>query len=107
MEVFIKNLEFNAIIGLLPHERKLPQRVIVNASFTCKDLPMQVDYAKASKMIESTIKNQKYDTVEAALLDLERKLKGAFPLIIGLNLSLMKPDILTNAQVGAQIKRSY
>jgi dihydroneopterin aldolase len=107
MEIFIKELQINTIIGLLPSERKFPQRVVVDAIFTCKDLPMQVDYAKASKMVENILKKEEFDTVEAALLELERKLKGAFPLITKLCLSLTKPDILPNAKVGAKLERDY
>ncbi len=107
MEIFIKNLKFNTIIGLLPEERKNPQEIIVDASFTCKDLPMQVDYAKAAKMIEDILQAGKFDTVEAALLELERRLKGAFPSIEKMRLSLTKPHILDNCEVGAELFKNY
>ena len=31
MTIFIENLTFDAIIGILPEERKVPQKVVVNA----------------------------------------------------------------------------
>jgi len=107
MEIFIKNLEIRAIIGLLPQEREFPQRVIFDAIFTCKDLPMQVDYAKAAKMVQNILKEGQFDTVEAALMELERKLKSSFPLIKKLQLTLTKPNILANAKVGARLIREY
>lgn len=107
MDIIINDLETRAIIGLLPSERDYPQRVVIDAIFTCKDLPLQVDYAKASYLIENVLKVEKFDTVEAALLELERKLKGAFPLILKLQLKLIKPDILANAQVGARLEKNY
>lgn len=107
MDIFIKNLEFFTIIGLLPHERKFPQRVIINATFTCKELSMQVDYAKAAVLIENSLKEGHFDTVENALMELEKRLKEKFPLVLKLKISLSKPDVLHNAHVGAQIERDY
>ncbi len=97
----------SAIIGLLEHEREFPQQLIVDAAFTCDDFPMQVDYAKATLLIESLLIDEKFKTVEEALLKLEKSLKKEFPQILSVFLSLKKPNIIPNATVGASLERFY
>lgn len=107
MKIFIQNLKINAIIGLLPHERELPQQILVDATFGCEDFPMQVDYAKAANLIEKILIEKRFKTVEEAIIELEKSLKKAFPEILTLFLSLKKPNILHNATVGASLERFY
>ncbi|MBE0495082.1 MAG: dihydroneopterin aldolase [Campylobacterales bacterium] len=107
MTIFVKDLTFEAIIGLLPEERVTPQRVIFDGSFTCKDIPLSIDYAQVVSLVKQTIIQEEFKTVEEALLMLEPLLKTQFPSITSLKLSLSKPDILPECTVGARLEKIY
>jgi len=106
--IFVKALTFSTIIGLLPHERTTPQRVIFEGYFTCKEeTPLSIDYAKVVSLVKTVVTQGEFYTVEEALLHLEQQLKATFPAIGALTLSLSKPDILPECTVGAQLEKIY
>ena len=107
MEVFINDLRLNIIIGLLPHERIFAQEVVIDASFGCEDEELVVDYVKAILLIEGVLINNKFKTVEGALLKLEQEIKKTFPKILTLFLSIKKTKIIHKASVGARLERKY
>ena len=105
--IFVKDLTFKTIIGLLPEERITPQRVIFEGSFTCNDTPLSIDYAQVVSLVKETLIREQFETVEEALLMLAPLLKTAFPPITSLKLSLSKPDILPECTVGACLEKIY
>jgi dihydroneopterin aldolase len=107
VQIFIRALTFEAIIGLLPQERLHPQCVVFDGFFTCKDTPLEIDYSVVAAHIKAEIIAQKFDTVEAALLHLASMLKSTFPQIQGLDITLSKPDILPDCTVGARLEKIY
>jgi len=94
----IKNIEFYAIIGLLPHERTIAQKVIAHATlwYDYHDRHI-IDYAKAAKMIEKNIQQKQFELLEEALADTLQLLHTTFPTIKRASLSITKPQILSNA----------
>ncbi len=103
MKILIENLTFETIIGILEHERHLPQRVEIDCII---DYPYQpnvfVNYADVAFLIETTIKNQQFELIETALETLASLLKERFSTIHTLSLTIRKPDILPNCTVGVQ-----
>ena len=95
MRVEIASLEFYAVIGLLEHERKAPQKLLVDAVFEYDyEEGRFLDYALAAKLIKEHIKHGRFELIEDALLSLERALKERFPFITFLSLTIRKPHIL-------------
>ena len=61
MTIYIENLTFKCIVGILDFERKKRQRVIVNLSFDYefKDGSF-IDYAEVSELVKRTMKDKKF-----------------------------------------------
>lgn len=107
-KIIIENLHFNAIIGILDFERKLPQKVVIYCEigyYYTKD--NFIDYALTCKLLKKTMQTQKYLLLEDALVDLEKVLLQKFPNIKLLLLKISKPNILKNAQASLAISKNY
>ena len=101
MRVYIENLTFDTIIGILDFERTTPQQVIVNLSFKYKfnkDSKEFVNYAEVSTLIEKLMKEKQYLLIEEAIIDIKSTLKQTFN-IKKINLKITKPNILSNTTV--------
>lgn len=101
--VIIKELKFKAIIGLLDFERLKEQSVIASAKMTAKDDEF-IDYAKACEIIKATVINGRFLTIEEALKSCVLALKSNFAHLKSIRLEITKPDILSDAIVGADIE---
>lgn len=104
--VFIKELKFKAIIGLLDFERLNEQNVVISAYMRAFDAEF-IDYALACRVLENTVKNGQFKTVEEALNACAKSLKSAFSQLKSLNLEISKPGIVKNATVGAKIELEF
>ncbi len=94
----IERIEFYAIIGLLPHERSIAQKVIAHASLWYDYCDQSyIDYAKAAKLIKTNIQQKEFELLEEALLDTLKLLHENFPAIKKGTLRITKPQILSNA----------
>ena len=103
MKIEIFELSFDTIIGILPFERKTPQRVIIDLSFEYDFKNGEfIDYSKVSAKIEKMMQKNKYKLIEDALLDIKKELKKKYK-IKKLKLSIKKPNILNNCIVGVSI----
>jgi len=101
MKVFIENLSFKTIIGILPFERVKKQKVVVDITFNYKfDKKSKdfIDYSEVSKLIENRMKKRKYLLIEDAITELSYILKSKYK-ISKLKLKISKPDILKNCKV--------
>jgi len=108
MTIYIKNLTFNAIIGILPKERAAPQKVVVHAKVTYKyKKDVFINYATLSQLIKNSIQQNKYELIEEALLSLHLKIKTKFSIISSVKLKITKPTILDECEVSAELKRNY
>ena len=106
-KILIENLEFEAIIGILPEEREKTQKVMVNAEIEYENKNEFIDYAQVCDLIENLTKEKKFLLIEDALSDIETELLKKYPQIKSLKLKIQKPEILSNALVGVEILRKY
>ena len=99
----LEGLEFRAVIGILPHERRTPQKIVVDAAFEYETKEAYIDYAKAAALIQKHIKEQKFYLLEEALDSCAELLKKNFPQMSSLYLCIKKPQILPNATPSVSI----
>ncbi|MRI59203.1 MAG: dihydroneopterin aldolase [Epsilonproteobacteria bacterium] len=103
----LENLEFYAIIGILPHERLTVQKVILNARLSYQSKEEYIDYAKAARLLENHIKEQQFELIEDALASCAMLLKKHFPQIKSLYLQIKKPQILPNVTPSVSISLNF
>ncbi len=103
MKIYIENLNFNCIIGILDFERKKKQKVIIDISFkyTYKNRKTFIDYSEISKNIEKIMKKRKFKLLEEAIIFIENFLYKNYN-IKKLNIKISKPNILTNCIVSVK-----
>jgi len=99
MKISIKELEFEAIIGILDFERVKPQRVRINCSIHYTYDREFLDYSLIARHLQEQMTEKRFELIEEALVSLKNSLKSAFPLIEKLTLEISKPDILENCEV--------
>ena len=101
MTIHIEALTFDVIIGLLDFERDKPQRVIIDlqASYEYNDNHF-IDYANIVLLIQKKLKEERYELLENALLDIKKVLITTYPNIQKLYLKISKPNILKECSVG-------
>lgn len=99
MRVYIENLTFKCIIGILDFERVKKQKVIINLYFDYefKDDKF-INYAEVSSLIKKIMKKEKFELLEDAILTIESKLTSKYE-IENLNLKISKPTILKDCVV--------
>ena len=99
MKINIEKLSFDCIIGILPQEREIPQKVILDITFeydycnTC-----HIDYATVCAEVENLMKNEKFDLLENAVDAVCKKLNSIYD-IEELFVKIAKPDIMPNCIV--------
>lgn len=108
MTIYIEDLTFDAIIGILDNERINPQKVIINCTI-CYDFKNQdfINYALITKLIEDEMKKGKFLLIENAILEIIDKIKGTFSTISSIKLKISKPNILDNCVVSVALEKKY
>lgn len=105
MQTSIKiKLHFRCILGLLPFERQIAQRVSLDIKASSKGF---LDYAKVAKRAKKLYKKGRFHTIEKSLEIVAKELKLSFPKIKYIKISLIKKDIIKNAKVGASMMKKY
>jgi dihydroneopterin aldolase len=107
MKIVIKNLEFDTIIGVLKEERINKQKVIVNCEIKYDYKNSYLDYAEVVEIIKKILRKKEYEVIEDALLFITKTLKERFRNIKKITLEILKPDILDDCIVGAEILKKY
>ena len=108
MTIYVENLTFDAIIGILPEERLVPQKVVVNVKLHYEyKKGIFINYATLSQMIENDIQNMQYKLIEDALLSLHVKIKNQFNQISSIKLKISKPTILDHCGVSVESEINY
>jgi 7,8-dihydroneopterin aldolase/epimerase/oxygenase len=99
MRVYIEDLTFKCIIGILDFERVKKQKVIINLYFDYefKDDKF-INYAEVSSLIKKIMKKEKFELLEDAILTIEKRLTSKYE-IKNLNLKISKPTILKDCVV--------
>jgi len=103
MKVYIENLTFDCIIGILDFERVTAQKVIINLSFEYEfsNKDEFVDYSKVSNDIETIMCEKKFELLEEAILYIEKYLNNSYK-IKNLKIKISKPDIMPNCIVSLE-----
>jgi len=105
MTIFIENLQFKTIIGILDFERVSPQDVIINLTIEYHYEDTFINYAEVADCIKKIMQKEKFLLLEEALQYLSAKLKKNFPTIEKLFLKITKPSILPDCSVS--VAESY
>ena len=109
MTIHIKALTFEAIIGILQHERERPQEVVIDCTieyhFVDGDF---LDYACIVSDIQERVIQKRYYLIEEALEDLENYFIQHYKeKIQSLFIEIKKPDIFDNCTVSISQKRKF
>ena len=106
--IYIEDLKVEAIIGILPKERKKPQDIVVSCEIGYeKKLDKFINYAEVVTLIEEMLVDKKYGLIEDALEEIIESLSKNFNQIKSVKLKLMKPQILDNCTVGVSHFRKF
>ncbi len=106
-KIFIEDLVVEVIIGILKDERQKPQKVEVELEIEYEREGRFIDYAEVVEIVKELLHSQRYELLEDALEDIEKKLHLKFPEMKSLKLKLFKPEILTPVKVGVELLKIY
>ncbi|MCI7364637.1 dihydroneopterin aldolase [Campylobacter lanienae] len=104
ISVFVDNLEFDTIIGLLDFERVNSQKICVSMEFEACEF---VDYATVCEITQREFNENKFYKVEDALEYFAIKFKATYPSLTKFYMKISKIEIVPNAIVGAKILKNY
>ena len=104
IKILIEKLEFGAIIGTLDFERKREQRVRVWAKLAAEEF---IDYAQVCEYIKAEFREKKFRLVEDALRYFAQEFHSKFRSMDYFYMKILKPKILQDASVGAEIEIKF
>ncbi len=107
MTVSINDLEITAIIGILEHERKNPQRILVDCVFEYDFDGEFVDYSHIRSMIITIVTEGKFLLLEECIAALQNEIAARFKSIKKLTLAIKKPDIFSDCIVSVQDQKVF
>ena len=107
MKIYVEDLRFQAILGILDFERVTPQDIIVNVEIEYDYNNNFINYAEVAELIKTTMLDAKFLLIEDALTQLSIKLKKDFSQIKHLNLKITKPSILPDCKVSVEENYSF
>ena len=100
MKIYIENFHFRCIIGLLEHEKKVPQKIIVNVELDYKHTKdFFINYADLAQLIKKNLQKNRYELLETAIEDLFSIILKEYPSTKSIFIKITKPDILKNSYV--------
>ena len=107
MRIHIEQLTFETIVGILPKEKKTPQRIVIDATLDYRyENGYYIDYADVCRIIEERMHSGHFELLEEALNSLAETLMEYYPVIEAVHLKIVKPDILPFARVGISLKKT-
>jgi 7,8-dihydroneopterin aldolase/epimerase/oxygenase len=112
--VFVRDLELMASLGIYPHEKEAPQRIIVNIDLSVfegkgpegDDISSVVSYEIVVKKVEAIVEAGHTNLVETLAEQIAAScLKDR--RVLAARVRIEKPDIIPNAKsVGVEIERA-
>ncbi len=99
MRIYVEDLKFQCIIGILDFERERAQDVILNITIDYEYRDEFINYADVTNLLKSTMIEKKFLLIEDALSELSYTLKKEFSKINTLYLKITKPSILPDCRV--------
>ena len=100
MKIFVKNLTFDTIIGILDFERTQKQSVTFNVEITYSG--EYVNYAIVRELLLEHTDKEQFLLLEDALLFFSKLLKNRFPQIGEIKMALQKNTIFDDCLVGVE-----
>ena len=107
MKVYIEDLRFTCIVGILDFERVTPQDVLLHVKFTYEYKTKFINYAEVAELVKFHMQEQKFELLEEALLSLFALLKEHYKNITTLFIKITKPSILSYCQVSVSDFKDY
>jgi dihydroneopterin aldolase len=111
--LFVTNLELDAIIGIHPHERTTPQRLLISFELMADtrkaaasdDIADAVDYDDATQRIADLTRAGQFQLIETLAAEIAALLLAHYP-IRAAAVEVRKPAAVANAEtVGVRIER--
>lgn len=102
LKIYVEDLRFQCIIGILDFERETLQDVIINLEIEYLFKEQFINYADVAQMIKTLMINQKFLLLEDAIAEISKKLKENFQQINTLKLKITKPSILPDCKVSVE-----
>ena len=104
----LEELTFYAIIGILPFERRDPQKVVIDLEleYSYKDGDY-IDYAQIAALLKDHIQKKRFRLVEDALASCAELLRSRYPQIDTLRITLSKPQILPDTRPSLTLKLNF
>ncbi|MBM73761.1 MAG: dihydroneopterin aldolase [Proteobacteria bacterium] len=99
-------LEIVCIVGILPHERQLPQKIILDVELdvnlgaicTSRNLNDSVDYAEVAQFLTDQIVMSQYELLETLTMESCSNLLKKWPRITCCKITVKKPSAIPNAK---------
>lgn len=107
MTIFIEDLKFQAILGILDFERVELQDIIVDLKIKYLYEEEFINYADIANCIRSSMQKEKFLLIEDALEYFQKHLKQKFPQIHALDLKITKPSIIPDCKVSVSIQKDF
>jgi len=99
MKIYIEDLKFQCIIGILDFERTTLQDVTLNITINYEYEEQFINYADVVNSVKFTMIEKKFLLIEDALDELSKTLQKEFSRINTLYLKITKPSILPDCKV--------
>jgi dihydroneopterin aldolase len=103
LTIHIQALTFRAIIGVLPHERRTPQKIVIDTfiSYSYHEGDY-IDYALVVSAIKNFIRDKRFLLLEDAVYQTKLMIQDLGDDITEVKLTITKPNILKNTIVSLQ-----
>lgn len=106
---YIQNLNIQCIVGILPHERKQKQQLLLDievdydfeAAQKSEYIDDAVDYTKIAASIEQLLLAKKYQLIETAAEEIADLLFYKWPRLEKCSIQIKKPRAIANADFAA------
>ena len=99
MTIYVEDLKFQCIVGILDFERITKQDVIINIKIEYAFDAAFINYALVVDLVKSSMIENKFLLLEDALSQLSDSLKKEFLTIDSLYIKITKPSILPDCRV--------
>lgn len=107
MKIYIEDLTFECIIGILDFERETKQDVVVNIEIEYLYNQEFINYADVAQMVKSLMIENQFLLLEDAIVKISQKLKENFQQINTLKLKITKPSILPDCIVSLEDEYTF
>lgn len=105
-KITLKDLEFDCIIGTLPHERENEQPVVLNISIWVdfaqaarnEDLAHSVDYAQLAEDLKRFIRLSCFQLEETLVFSTAKYILDNYPKVLMAEVSICKPLAINNCK---------